>query len=92
MDRIIVWADPEDPKGNAYHLLVENAHRGISLEDVEHVINHPDTQVERQETGYDIYLGPAPDGTRMLLVVAMGEREVYPKTAFVVADPRRYRS
>lgn len=91
MDRIIVWDDPEDPAGNTHHLLVTNADREISLEDVEHVINHPDTYVEHQPTGYDIYLGPALDGKRTLLVVAMGEREVYPKTAFAVADIRRYR-
>ena len=91
MDRIIVWDDPEHPEGNAYHLLIENAHRRFSKEDVAHVINHPDTYVEAQPTGYDIYLGPAPDGKRTLVVVAMGEREIYPKTAYEVADVRRYR-
>ncbi|HEX3604344.1 MAG TPA: hypothetical protein VH134_00345 [Candidatus Dormibacteraeota bacterium] len=79
----VVW--DED---NLYHLLVTNADRGISPEDVETVIKDRTTAVDPLGNGHDLYTGSI--GDRYLQVIAMGEREVYPKTAWW-CDQARWR-
>ena len=82
VDPDIAW-DEE----NVRHLLVDNADRGISLEDVEAVIRDPETDVDPQPSGYDFYTGRGVDG-RPILVIALGEREVRPRTAIRISEDR----
>jgi len=75
VERHVVW--DED---NLRHLLVEHAERGISVADVEAVIRDPETDIDPQPSGYDFYTGRGVD-RRPILVIALGDREVRPRTA-----------
>jgi hypothetical protein len=75
-DVTVVWMEDD----NLHHLLVDNADRGITPEDVEAVLMDPDTAVVAMPNGHDLYTGRTAMG--YLRVIAMGEREVYPKTAW----------
>ena len=66
----VVWDER-----NLFHLLVERAHRGISVDDVEHVLTDPGTRVRRLPTGADLYIGRAASG-RPLAVVTVGVAEL----------------
>jgi hypothetical protein len=78
----VVWDDR-----NRYHITVEHAERGISEDDVEDVLRDPRTQVTALPTGYDLYIGRTRSG-RLLRIVAMGEREVYPRSARPMPEQR----
>ncbi len=67
------------------HLLVERAPRGISVEDVEHVLTDPDTRTRSLSTGADIHLGGAPSG-RPLAVVTIGVAGLNPRTAWRITE------
>jgi len=76
----IVWDEH-----NLFHLVVERAERGITPEDVEHVLADPDTRVQRLSSGGDLRIGRAPSG-RPLAVITIGVTELYPKTAWWVTE------
>lgn len=76
----VVWDEH-----NLFHLTVERAHRGITPEDVEHVLRDPDTRVRPLPSGADLNIGRAPNG-RPLAVVTVGVNELYPKTAWWVDE------
>jgi hypothetical protein len=76
----IVWDEH-----NLHHLLVERAERGITPEDIEHVLTDPDTAARALPTGADLNIGRAPSG-RPLAVVTIGVAELYPKTAWWVSE------
>ena len=76
----IVWDEH-----NLHHLLVERAERGITPEDVEHVLTDLDTMVRPLPAGGDLNIGRAPSG-RPLAVVTIGVAELYPKTAWWVSE------
>lgn len=46
------WDDPEDVEGNTFHFTVEHIERGISVDDVEHVIATGE-RLRIPGTGYD---------------------------------------
>lgn len=76
----IVWDEY-----NLMHLLVDRAERGISIEDVEHVLTDPDTRTRRLPTGAEMHIGRALSG-RPLATVTFGVAELYPKTAWWVTE------
>src|SRR5207247_2150920 len=76
----VVW-----DRYNRFHLLVERAYRGISIEDVERVVTDPDTRVQPLPTGGHLRIGRAPNG-RFLAVVTIGVSELYPKTAWWASE------
>jgi hypothetical protein len=76
----IVWDEH-----NLHHLLVERAERGITPEDIEHMLADPDTVVRTLPTGADLNIGRTPSG-RPLAVVTIGMSELYPKTAWWVSE------
>ena len=80
------WDDPDDEEGNAFHITREHGDRGITVEDVEHVI----ATGERlgTETGYDFYVGRVPGHELPLLVKAYGVDEIYPVRAHWITDVR----
>lgn len=76
----IVWDEH-----NLNHLLVARVERGISSEDVEHLLMDAETVVRRLESGADLNIGRAPNG-RPLAVITIGVAELYPKTAWWVSE------
>ena len=82
MARRIIW--DED---NLHHLQVDRAHRGITVDEVEEVLGDADTAVLAVRAGRDLYIGRTTAG-RFLAVVALGESEVRPETAWVVTEDR----
>lgn len=81
----VVWDEH-----NVRHLLVDNARRGITVEDVEAVLLDPDTSVHMLTTGYQLSTGRGLNG-RPLVVIAVGDHEIYPVTAYWVSE-RRWRN
>jgi len=80
-ERQVVW----EADDNLRHLLVDNADRGITAEDVEAVLKDPATAIAPLGNGHDRYTGRTVSG-RALQVIGMGEREVYPKSAWWVTE------
>lgn len=76
----IVWDEH-----NLFHLIMERGHRGITVEDVEHVLIDPDTRSRALPTGADLHIGRGPTG-RPLAVITVGVAELYPKTAWWVTE------
>ncbi len=76
----IVWDEH-----NLHHILIERAERGITPEDIEHMLADPDTAVRSLPTGADLNVGRASSG-RPLAVVTIGKTELYPKTAWWVSE------
>lgn len=76
----IVWDEH-----NLFHLLIERADRGITPEDVEHVLTDPETRVRSLASGADLNIGRAAN-RRPLAVVTVGVSELYPKTAWWVSE------
>ncbi len=79
-DSQIVWDEH-----NLTHLLVERAERGITVEDVEHVLTDTDTRTRSLPTGAELHLGRALSGLP-LAVVTIGVAELYPKTAWWITE------
>jgi hypothetical protein len=86
MHRQPIWDPPDDPEGNTWHITVTNAHRGISCDDVEAVLCEPETEITPLPSGRDRYLGRLRG--RPVVVIAMGEREVYPVTAIWINEAK----
>jgi hypothetical protein len=82
------WDDPDDEEGNTFHITREHGGRGITIEDVEHVI----ATGERLETttGHDFYMGRVPGHELPMLVKAYGVDEIYPVRAHWISE-RRWR-
>lgn len=76
----IVWDEH-----NLHQLLVERAERGITSEDVEHILMDAETVVRRLESGAYLNIGRAPNG-RPMAVITIGVAELYPKTAWWVSE------
>jgi hypothetical protein len=81
-ERRIVWDDD-----NLHHLLVERADRAITPEEVEEVLLDEDTAVLRARRGRDRYVGRTSAG-RFLEVIALGELDVRPETAWAISEER----
>jgi len=79
-DSQIVWDEH-----NQTHLLVDRADRGITVEDVEHMLTDPDTRTRPLATGAELHLGRALSG-RPLAVVTVGVNELYPKTGWWITQ------
>jgi hypothetical protein len=76
----IVWDEH-----NLYHILVERAERGITPEDIEHLLADPNTVVQPLPSGADFNIGRAPNG-RVMAVITIGVAELYPKTVWWVSE------
>lgn len=81
-ERRIVWDE-----ANRHHLTVERAHRGITEEQVEEVLLDEDTAVLGARQGRERYVGRTSAG-RFLEVIALGEVDVPPETAWEISEER----
>jgi hypothetical protein len=78
----IIWND--EPGGNIEHI---EAH-GLTADDVEHVLAHPDSQGVSRSSGLPCVFGTAPDGRYIIVVYeAVDEDTIYPVTAYEISEP-----
>lgn len=82
MSRTIVWDDE-----NIRHLLIDRADRDITIEEVEEILTSPDTVRQPARAGRDRYIGRTAAG-RHLAVIAIGDLEVRPETAWAITQSR----
>ena len=76
-----VWDLEDDPHGNVRHIAVH----GLTMDDVEHVLQNPLGREASLSSGRPIVFGFVPDG-RLIAVVyeEIDELTVYPVTAYLV--------
>ena len=78
----IIWND--NPDENVEHI----AEHGLDIEDVEHVLERPQSEEVSDSTGRPCVLGYTPDG-RFIIVIydEIDEDTIYPITAYEVPEP-----
>jgi uncharacterized DUF497 family protein len=80
----ILWDDDENPDGNVQHI----ADHGLTIEDVEHVLEHPAAESTSQSTGRPCVFGYTPAGDYIIVIYeAIAEDTIYPITAYEVPEP-----
>jgi uncharacterized DUF497 family protein len=80
----VIWDDEDDPAGNVQHL----AEHGLTVEDVEHVLENPTEETVSDATGRPCCFGYTPGGDYILVVYESVDRDtIYPVTAYEVPEP-----
>jgi uncharacterized DUF497 family protein len=78
------WDDEEAPEGNIQHI----AEHGLTVEDVEYVLENPATEGTSARTGRPCCFGYTPGGDFIIVVYEqVNEETIYPVTAFEVPEP-----
>jgi uncharacterized DUF497 family protein len=78
----VFWNDEEG--GNTEHVL----EHGFSKEDVEHVIENPESESRSESSGHPCCFGYTPDGEYIIVIYEeLDEDTIYPVTAYVVPEP-----
>jgi hypothetical protein len=88
----IIWDLDDDPDGNVQHI----AEHGVSVEEVEEVLQGPDSDlaVNRNEAGYNLTFGYTQDGRYLAVVwehVDDDPLTVKPITAYDAPEPKTKR-
>jgi uncharacterized DUF497 family protein len=82
----IVWDDDDRPDGNVQHI----AEHGLTIEDVECVLENPTTEGISSSTGRRCCFGYTPGGEFIIVLYEqIGEDTIYPVTAYEVPEPQR---
>jgi uncharacterized DUF497 family protein len=80
----IIWDDPDDPEGNVEHI----AEHGLTIEDVECVLNDPISEAESESSGRPCCFGYTQSGEYIIVIYeAVSDDSVYPITAYQVPEP-----
>jgi uncharacterized DUF497 family protein len=80
----ILWDDDDEPEGNVSHI----AEHGLTVEDVEHVLENPTREDSSKSTGRPCCFGYTPDGEFIVVVYEQVDAEIiYPITAYEVPEP-----
>ena len=80
----IIWDDPGDPEGNVQHV----ADHGLTIDDVEAVLQSPASEAVSQSTGRPCSFGFAPSGEYIIVIYEpVGDDGAYPVTAYQVPEP-----
>lgn len=79
----IIW-DPT-PDGNVDHI----DEHGVSIEEVEYVLENPDSHGVSRSSGAPCVFGYTPDDRYIIVIYEdLGDDMVMPKTAYDVPEPR----
>ena len=79
----IIWDDEERPQGNVQHI----AEHGLTVEEVEYVLENPTEETRSASTGRPCCFGYTPAGDYILVVYEeIDEETVYPVTAYEVPE------
>lgn len=80
----IVWDDEDLPEGNVQHI----AEHGLTMEDVEYVLEHPAKDGSGSSTGRPCCFGHTRGGDFIIVVYEqVDEDSIYPVTAYEVPEP-----
>jgi uncharacterized DUF497 family protein len=80
----IVWDDDDQPDGNVQHI----AEHGLTIDDVEHVLENPREKGFSASTGRTCYFGYTDGGEFIIVVYEQIDKEtIYPITAYEVPEP-----
>lgn len=77
----VIWDDDDEPEGNIRHI----AEHGLTIEDVEHVLENPTDEAVSQSTGRTCCFGYTPGGDFIIVVYEqLDEDAIRPITAHEV--------
>lgn len=80
----IIWDDPDDPEGNVQHV----AEHGLTIDDVEYVLENPSAEGTSQSSGRPCSFGFTPSGEYIIVIYDEPQEGVaYPVTAYEVPEP-----
>ena len=80
----IILDDEDDPLGNVQHI----AEHGLTVDEVEAVLNVPDSTAQSDSSGRPCAFGFTPAGEYIIVVFELiGEDSLYPVTAYHVPEP-----
>ena len=80
----VIWDDEDNADGNVQHI----AEHGLTVEDVEHVLENPTEEGASSATGRPCCFGYTPGGDFIIVVYEPIDRDtIYPVTAYEVPEP-----
>jgi uncharacterized DUF497 family protein len=80
----IVWDEDDNPDGNVQHI----AEHGLTVEDVEHVVENSSEEGSSRSTGRPCCFGYTPGGEYIIVIYdQVDDDTIYPVTAFEVPEP-----
>lgn len=80
----VIWDDDDCPDGNVRHI----AEHGLTIEDVEYVLENPAAEGTSISTGRPCCFGYTPGGDFIIVIYEEIDREmIYPVTAYEVSEP-----
>ncbi len=68
----IIWDNLEDPDGNVEHI----AEHGLTIEDVEYVLAHPESEAVSKSTGLPVRWGHTIDEIHIIVVYELVDKDV----------------
>ena len=81
---LIIWDDESNPDGNVSHI----AEHGLTVEDVESVLQNPTEEGRSRSTGRPCCFGYTPGGDYIIVIYdQVSDDTIYPVTAFEVPEP-----
>ena len=81
----VIWDEDDQPDGNVQHI----AEHGLTMEDVEYVLENPTDEVTSGSTGRPCCFGYTPGGEYIIVVYEqINEETIYPVTAYEVSEPQ----
>jgi uncharacterized DUF497 family protein len=79
----VVWDDDDQPDGNVRHI----AEHGLTMEDVEHVLENPREESISSSTGRPCCFGYTIGGEFIIIVYEQIDKDmIYPITAYEVPE------
>ncbi len=79
----IIWDDDENPDGNVQHI----AEHGLTIEDIEHVLQNTSEENTSRSTGRPCCFGYTPGGDYIIVVFELiDDDSIYPVTAYEVPE------
>lgn len=80
----IVWDDDDNPEGNVQHI----AEHGLTIGDVEHVLENPSSESASGSTDRTCCFGHTPGGDYIIVIYEQYDDDtIYPVTAYEVPEP-----
>jgi uncharacterized DUF497 family protein len=80
----VIWDDDANPDGNVNHI----AEHGLTIEDVEYVLESSTEEGESRSTGRTCCFGYTPGGDYIIVIYdELDEDTIYPVTAYEVPEP-----
>lgn len=80
----IIWDDPDEETGNVEHI----AQHGLTVEEVEYVIENPVSEDASHSSGRPAFFGYTQSGDYIVVIYdEVDEDTIYPVTAYEVPEP-----